>query len=70
MNIIFYIILMIKITLFYFIISLFIGILILYIIHPEPKVVIRYPTIDNMSKNTYKDDRGTCYNYKKIEVEC
>lgn len=61
---------MIKITLFYFIVSLFVGILILYVIHPEPKIIIRYPTIDNMSKTVYKDDNGTCYNYKKTEVEC
>lgn len=61
---------MIKITLFYFIISLFIGIMILYIIHPRPKVIIKYPTIMNVSKNIYKDDKGTCYNYKKEEIDC
>ena len=61
---------MIKITLFYFIVSLFIGIMILYLVHPEPKVIIKYPTIDNLSKNIYKDDRGTCYSYKKEEVKC
>jgi hypothetical protein len=61
---------MIKITLFYFIISLFIGIMILYTIHPRPKVIIKYPTIMNVSKNIYKDDKGTCYNYKKEEIDC
>ena len=59
-----------KITLFYFIVSLAIGIMILYIIHPQPKIVIKYPTIDNMSKTIYKDDKGTCYNYKKEEIDC
>ena len=61
---------MIKITLFYFLISLFIGIMILYSIHPRPKVIIKYPTIMNVSKNVYKDDKGTCYNYKKEEIDC
>ena len=61
---------MIKVTLFYFILSLFIGIMILYAIHPEPKIIVRYPTIDNVSKNLYKDDQGTCYSYEKKEVEC
>ena len=61
---------MIKITLFYFIVSLFIGILILYIIHPEPKVIVKYPTIDNVSSNVYKDDKGICYSYQKEEVNC
>jgi len=61
---------MIKITLFYFLLSLFIGVMILYSIHPRPKVIIKYPTIMNVSKNIYKDDKGTCYNYKKEEIDC
>ena len=61
---------MIKITLFYFLLSLFIGIMILYSIHPRPKVIIKYPTIMNVSKNINKDDKGTCYNYKKEEIDC
>lgn len=61
---------MIKITLFYFILSLFIGIMILYVIHPEPKVIVKYPTIDNSENNIYKDDKGVCYSYTKEEVNC
>ena len=44
---------MIKITLFYFIISMFIGIMILYVIHPEPKVIVKYPTIDKSFRYFY-----------------
>jgi hypothetical protein len=61
---------MIKITLFYFIISLFIGIMILYTIHPKPQVIIKYPNLNNVSKNIYKDDIGIIYNYKKEEIQC
>lgn len=61
---------MIKVSLFYFIVSLFIGILVLYIIHPKPIVLIKYPTINNMSKTIYKDDKGTCYKYEKKEIDC
>jgi len=61
---------MIKITLFYFFMSLFFGILVLYTIFPEPKIVVRYPTIDNVESNIYKDDEGKCYNYNKEEVDC
>lgn len=61
---------MIKITLFYFIISLFIGIMILYIIHPTPQVIIKYPNLNDVSKNIYKDDKGIIYNYKKEEIDC
>ena len=61
---------MIKITLFYFIISMFIGIMILYVIHPEPKVIVKYPTLDKVSNTLYKDDKGTCHSYEKTEVKC
>ena len=44
--------------------------MILYVIHPEPKVIIKYPTIDNVSNTVYKDDKGTCYNYEKVQVNC
>ena len=49
---------------------MFIGIMILYVIHPEPKVIVKYPTIDKVSDTLYKDDKGTCYSYEKKEVNC
>ena len=61
---------MIKISLFYFIVSFFIGTMIIYIIHPKPKVVIKYPSIENIYKTVYKDDNGTCYNYEKENTTC
>ena len=33
---------MTKITLFYFFMSLFTGILVLYMVHPTPKVILKY----------------------------
>ncbi len=61
---------MTKITLFYFFMSLFTGILVLYMVHPTPKVIVKYPSIDNLDKNIYEDDQGTCYSYQKEKVNC
>jgi len=61
---------MFKISLFYFIMSLFIGIMILYVIHPSPEIVNNYPQIDSLSKIIYKDDIGKCYSYIKEKKSC
>jgi len=53
-----------------FFISLCVGIFVVYISVPEPKIIIKYPTPDNIHKNIYKDDSGTCYKYNKKEVDC
>ena len=61
---------MIKLSLFYFIVSLFFGILILYTIHPKPKIIIKYLSLDSLSNIVYKDNRGICYNYEMEQVRC
>jgi hypothetical protein len=53
-----------------FFIALFVGIFIVYISVPEPKIIIKYPNPDNVKKNIYKDHSDTCYKYKANEVEC
>lgn len=61
---------MYKISMFYFIISMFIGIMILYVIHPESEKVYNYPLIDTVTEVIYKDEVGKCYTYKKEEKDC
>ena len=53
-----------------FIAAFCLGIFIVYISVPEPKVIIKYPTPDNVEKNVYKDMSDTCYKYKAKEVKC
>ena len=53
-----------------FLISLTIGLLITYLLIPSPKVIIRYPNLQNIEHLTYKDDNDLCYKYKKEEVSC
>ena len=59
---------MIKVSLFYFIV-LFI-IFLYYILFIQTNSINKYPTINNMSKTIYKDDKGTCYKYEKKEIDC
>lgn len=54
----------------YFFIAFCIGILYTYLTHPKPKVIVKYPTPDNVGQVLYKDDAGVCYRYKKKQVEC
>lgn len=61
---------MIKISLFYFIFSMFIGIMIVYVIHPRPEVINNYPDVDSLSNLVYKDDMGRCYSYVKEKKPC
>lgn len=54
----------------YFFASLCFGILVVYISSPIPDVIVKYPTLDNAGKLTYKDEHGVCYRYIAKEVSC
>jgi len=54
----------------YFFISLFIGLLLVYSIQPQPEILIKYPTPDNAGKIIYKDNADVCYIYESEEVKC
>ena len=44
--------------------------MIIYVFHPRPQVVLKYTSIDNISKVKFKDNEGNCYNYDKKEISC
>lgn len=54
----------------YFFVSLFIGMLVAYIITPAPEIIIKYPTPHNVGKIVYKDSADVCYKYVSSEVNC
>lgn len=54
----------------WFILALCFGIFLTYISTPPPKVVIKYPTPDNVKKIVYRDTADTCYKYKAKQVQC
>ena len=53
-----------------FLISLSIGLLYIYISEEYKKVVIMYPTPDNVDKYIYKDNANNCFSYKLDETTC
>jgi hypothetical protein len=53
-----------------FIISLSIGIFLVYIYRPTPTVIYVYPTPDNVHKLQFKDMANNCFHFKSKEVTC
>lgn len=52
------------IDLFFVIMGLFIGFMVVYIISPPPRIIIKYPTSNNINNITYTDDNNQHYKYK------
>jgi len=53
-----------------FIVSLAIGILLVYVQVPENTLVYVYPTPDNLDKLQWKDKADNCYTWSQHEVSC
>ena len=59
-----------KILPLYFFSALCFGFMLLYIVFPKPKVVLRQPHPSNAGDVLYVDDSNVCYRYHKEEVAC
>ena len=53
-----------------FIISLAIGLFIVYIWGPDEHVVYVFPTPDNANRIQYKDNTDNCFTFKATELDC
>uniref|UniRef100_A0A6C0LQB3 Uncharacterized protein n=1 Tax=viral metagenome TaxID=1070528 RepID=A0A6C0LQB3_9ZZZZ len=61
---------MFRVEIFFILLGLFIGIFVVYVTTPLPKIVYKYPTIENIQNTTYIDEKGQCYRYYAIEFPC
>jgi hypothetical protein len=52
-----------------FFISLFIGIMIAYVLAPHKKYIIAYPTPENAHEKIYENE-GSCVKYDSKEITC
>jgi hypothetical protein len=56
---------------YYFLISLAVGMFLVYVTTPPPEVIIEYPTPENAGKVIYKEDNNLgCYTYMAKKVSC
>lgn len=53
-----------------FIVSLAIGIFLVYITNPGPDIIYVYPNPDNIDQIQYKDKSGACFGFTQSEVKC
>ena len=53
-----------------FIISLAIGIFLVYIGSPRPDIIYVYPNPDNEHTMQYKDKSGACFGFESEQVDC
>jgi len=61
---------MIHIDFFYLFLGLFVGLFIVYTTTAPPKIILKYPTVDNIDNTTYVDDVGKCYKYYAEQINC
>jgi hypothetical protein len=54
----------------YFFVSFAIGLLLVYVFHPPPTVVVKFPSPYNAGKVTYEDKHDSCYKYVANKVDC
>ena len=54
----------------YFVVSLAIGLLYVYVSTPSPRVVVQFPSPHNAGKILYRDRDNNCFKYDAQRVTC
>lgn len=53
-----------------FIVSLAIGLFLVYLYVPDKRHIYVYPTPDTVDLLQYRDQAGNCFHFKQNEVDC
>lgn len=59
-----------KLNSYVFFIAFAIGIFYAYITFPEPKIIFKHPSPENVEHTLYQDEDNNCYKYTMEEVKC
>jgi hypothetical protein len=59
-----------KISFTTFLISLALGLFIVYVYGTDMKIIYVYPTPENISQVLYKDQADNCFTFEANEVKC
>lgn len=59
-----------EIILDYFLIAVVITFIILYVTAPLPKIIVKYPSVNDEISGVYVDDNNVHYRYHRVEVDC
>ena len=54
----------------WFLVSLALGLFIVYCTAAKPTIIIKYPTPENSDELVFKDDADNCYKFNTKEVSC
>ncbi len=54
----------------WFFLAFFIGLLLVFLLAPEKKVIYKFPSPDNVGIIVYSNEDGTCYKYDAERVKC
>ncbi len=61
---------MFKFSLLYFLIAFSVGIFACYVMTPSPKLVVKFPSPQNVGGIIYKDNSKNCFTFKADKVSC
>lgn len=53
-----------------FIVSLAVGLFMVYVTNPKKDIIYIYPKPDNVDKVQYKDSNNECFEFESKEVSC
>jgi len=53
-----------------FLVSFAIGIFFVYILGPDMKIILIYPSPENVDKVLFKDKADNCFTFNPLEVDC
>ena len=59
-----------KIEILYIIFGFILGVIIVYVMTSSPKIVYKYPSIENIQSLTFVNDKNVCYKYYATEIPC